>query len=124
MKRVSLILFIYYINNFFCSLIAEFLLPLSNILPRTYRDLSSIMKEIEIHYEAIHACLDDHVIYYNQHEFATECHVSRYRIDKVTKKGASEGSSLYSHHSTFATTIQVQKHSTIYGLPCQEQKSR
>ena len=38
-------------------------------------------------YEAIHACPDDHVIYYNQHEFATkclECHVSRYRIDKVT----------------------------------------
>ena len=92
MKHVSLILFIYYINNFFyffCSLIAEFLLPPSNILPRTYRDLSSIMKEIGMHYEAIHACPDDHVIYYNQHEFATkcsECHVSRYRTDKVTKK--------------------------------------
>ena len=38
--------------------------------------------------EAIHGCLDDHVIYYNQHEFATkcsECHVSRYRTDKITK---------------------------------------
>ena len=65
------------------------MLPPSNILPCTYRDLSSIMKEIGMHYEAIHACLDDHVIYYNQHEFATECpecHVSRYRIDKVTKR--------------------------------------
>ena len=42
-----------------------------------------------MHYEEIHPCPDDHVIYYNQHEFATECpkcHVSRYRIDKVTKK--------------------------------------
>ena len=42
-----------------------------------------------MHYEAIHACSDDHVIYYNQHEFATEYrkfHVSRYRTDKVTKK--------------------------------------
>ena len=32
---------------------------------------------------------NDHVIYYNQHEFATEClecHVSIYSIDKVTKK--------------------------------------
>ena len=32
---------------------------------------------------------DDHVIYYNQHEFATECpecHISRYRTDQVTKK--------------------------------------
>ena len=74
MKLVSLILFIYYISKQKnCSLIAEFLLPPSNILPRTYRYLSSIMKEIGMHYEAIHACLDDHVIYYNQHEFAIEC---------------------------------------------------
>ena len=65
------------------------MLPPSNILPHTYRDLFFIMKEIGMHYEEINACLDDHVIYYNQHEFATECpkcHVSRYRIDKVTKK--------------------------------------
>ena len=47
------------------------------------------MKEIGIHYEAIHACPDDHVIYYNQHEFATKCtefHISRYRTYQVTKK--------------------------------------
>ena len=47
------------------------------------------MKEIGMHYKAIHACHDDHVIYYNQHEFATECpeyHISRYQIDQVTKK--------------------------------------
>ena len=47
------------------------------------------MKDIAMHYEAIHACPIDHVIYYNQHEFATkclECHVSRYRTNKVTKK--------------------------------------
>ena len=70
-------------------MIAEFLLPPSNILPRTFRDLSSIMKEIGMHYEEIHAWLDDHVIYYNQHVCAIECpefHVSRYRIDNVTKK--------------------------------------
>ena len=85
MKCILLILFIYYINSIFificCSLIDDFLLPLSNILPHTYRDLSPIMKEIGMHYEAIHACPDDHVIYYNQHEFATECsecHISRY----------------------------------------------
>ena len=89
MKRVSLILFIYYINyffSFFCSLIAEFLLPPSKILPRIYRDLSSIMKEIGMNYEAIHACLNDHVIYNNQHEFAIECDISRYRTYQVTKK--------------------------------------
>ena len=75
---------------FFChSLIAEFFLPPSNILPHTYRDLSSIMKDIGMHYEAIHACPNDHVIYYNQHEFAIECmecHISRYRTDQVIKK--------------------------------------
>ena len=47
------------------------------------------MKDIGMHYEAIHACPDDHVIYYDQHEFATEClecHISRYRTDQVIKK--------------------------------------
>ena len=70
-------------------MIEEFLLPPSNILPRTYRDLSSITKEIIMQYEEFHACPDDHVIYYNHHEFAAECpecHVSRYHTDKVTKK--------------------------------------
>ena len=97
MKCVSLILFIYSINYIFificCSLIAEFLLPPSNILPCTYRDLSAIMKEIGMHYEAIHACPDDHVIYYNQHEFSRECpecHISRYRTDQVTKNVAQK----------------------------------
>ena len=84
------------------------MLPPSNILPCTYRDLSSIMEEIGKLYEEIHACPDDHVIYYNHHEFATECpecHISRYQTDQVTKKGASHGSSFYSHYSTFATTL-------------------
>ena len=90
MKCVLLILFIYYINYIFlCSLIAEFLLPPSNILPHIYQYLSTIMKDIGMQYEAIHACPYDHVIYYNQHEFAIECpecHISRYRTDQVTKK--------------------------------------
>ena len=70
-------------------MVAQFLLPPSNILPHTYQYLSSIMKEIGMHYEGIHACLDDHVIYYNHHEFETEClecHISRYWTDQVTKK--------------------------------------
>ena len=47
------------------------------------------MKQIGMHYEGILKCPDDHVIYYNQHEFATkclECHISRYQTDQVTKK--------------------------------------
>ena len=87
----TIYIFIYLLDFYFncCSLIAEFLILPSNILPRTYRDLSAIMKEIGMHYEAIHACPNDHVIYYIQHEFATECpgcHISRYRTNKLTKK--------------------------------------
>ena len=69
-------------------MIDEFLLPPSNILPRTYRDLSSIMKDIGMHYEAMHACPDEHVIFYNQDEFEIECpefHINRYRTDQVMK---------------------------------------
>ena len=59
------------------------------ISSNAYRYLSSIMKEIGMHYEAIHACPDDHVKYYNMHEFAIECpefHISRYWTDQVIKK--------------------------------------
>ena len=90
MKCVSLILFIYYNNYIFiyfcCSLIDGFLLPPPNILPCTYRDLSVIMKEIGMQYEAIDACPNDHIIFYKQHEFEAkclECHISRYQIDQV-----------------------------------------
>ena len=49
-------------------MIAEYLLPPSNILPRTYRDLSTIMKYIGMEYQAIDACPNDHIIYYKQYD--------------------------------------------------------
>ena len=64
------------------------MLPSPTILPRTYQDLSVIMKEIGIQYEAIDACPYDHIIYYKQYEFETECpkcHISRYQTGQVTK---------------------------------------
>ena len=70
-------------------MIAEYLLPPSNILPRTYRDFSAIMKYIGMEYQAIDACPNDHIIYYKQYEFETECpkcHSSRHRTGQVTKK--------------------------------------
>ena len=70
-------------------MIGEYLLPPSNILPRTYRDLVAIMKYIGMEYQEIDACPNDHIIYYNQYEFEIECpkcHSSKYRIDQVTKK--------------------------------------
>ena len=65
------------------------MLPPPNILPRTYRYLSAIKKDIGMEYQAIDACPNDHVLYYKQYEFETECpecHSSRYRTDQVTKK--------------------------------------
>ena len=70
-------------------MIGECLLPPSNILPRSYRELSAIMKDIGMEYETIHACLNNHIIYHKQHEFATQCpifRISRYQSDQLTKK--------------------------------------
>ena len=47
------------------------------------------MKDIGMEYQTIHACLNDHIIYHKQHEFATQypiCHISRYQSDRLTKK--------------------------------------
>ena len=69
-------------------MLREFLLPTSNILSHTYRDLSSIIKDIGMEYQDFDACPSDHIIYYQQDASETECpqcHISRYRIDQVTK---------------------------------------
>ena len=55
------------------GLIGEYLLLPSNNLPHTYQDLTSIMKSIGMESQAIDACPNDHILYYNQYEFATEC---------------------------------------------------
>ena len=47
-----------------CRLLGEFLLPSSNILPRTYRGLHAIMKDIGMDYQIIDAFPNDHIIYY------------------------------------------------------------
>jgi hypothetical protein len=57
------------------------MLPSSNILPRTYRDLLAIMKYIGMEYQTIDACSNDHIIYYGHHALKTkypQCHISRY----------------------------------------------
>ena len=72
-----------------CRLICEFLLPPSNIFSHSYRELFAIMKDIGLEYQTIHACLNDHIIYHKQHEFAIECpicHISRYQSYQITKK--------------------------------------
>jgi hypothetical protein len=48
-----------------------------------------IMKEIGMDYHDINACPNDHIIYYGQYELENECpqcQISRYRIDKASKK--------------------------------------
>jgi hypothetical protein len=72
-----------------CRLLGELLLPSSNILPRTYRGLHAIMKDIGMDYQTIDACPNDHIIYYGQHASKIECLqclISRYRTDQVTKR--------------------------------------
>ena len=75
-------------------------------------------------YQVIDACPNDHIIYYGQYASENkcpQCEISRYRTDRLTKE-VLKISSLYSHNSTFPMTIQVPKDSTVYGLPCEEQK--
>jgi hypothetical protein len=62
---------IFIIDFFFvyccCRLIGEYFLLSPNKLPRTYRELSTILKEIGMEYQAIDACPNDHIIYYGQY---------------------------------------------------------
>ena len=62
-------IYIVYISFFCqcCRLLGEFLLPPSNNLPRTCREVFLIMKEIGMDYQAIDACPNDHIIYYGQY---------------------------------------------------------
>ena len=65
------------------------MLPPSIVLPRTYRDLHVIMKDIGMEYQAIHACPNDYILYYKQHaskENCPKCDERIYQNDKVTKK--------------------------------------
>lgn len=76
-------------NIFCCRLIGVYLLPPSNILPRSYRELGATMKHIGMEYQSIDACPQDHVIYHKEDENAIECpkcHTRRYRDGQVTKK--------------------------------------
>ena len=68
------LIFFTLISYFLCHrLLGEFMLPLSNILPHTYRDLYAIMKEIGMEYQPIYACPNYHIIYYGQHASKMEC---------------------------------------------------
>jgi hypothetical protein len=73
-KYLQIITLFRLITYFLCHrLLGEFLLPSSNILPRTYQDLNAIMKEIGMEYKAINACPNYHIIYYGQHASKIEC---------------------------------------------------
>jgi hypothetical protein len=72
-----------------CRLIGEYFLPSPNTLPCTYQELSAILKEIGMEYQAIDACPNDHIIYYGQYASESnfpQCQINRYRTDQLTKK--------------------------------------
>jgi hypothetical protein len=56
-----------------CRLLGKFLLPSSNILPRIYRGLDAIIKDIGMDYQTIDAFPNEHIIYSRQHVSKTEC---------------------------------------------------
>ena len=69
-------------------MLSEFMLPPLNVLLRTYLDLHTIMKDIGMEYQAIHACPNDDILSYREHasnEKCPKCEESRYRSDRVTK---------------------------------------
>jgi hypothetical protein len=70
-------------------LIGEYFLPSPNKLPCAYRELSSILKEIGMEYQAIDACPNDQIIYYGQYASKSnfpQCQISRYRTDQLKKR--------------------------------------
>ena len=105
-----------------CRLLGEFVLPPSNNLPRTTREVFLIMKEIGMDYQAIDACPNDHIIYYGQCALENDCpqsEISTYRTNQVTKRvthailcyivvGELEGFKLFIRH-LFHTTPKVCK---------------
>ena len=68
-------------NIFFCRLIGDYLLPPSNVLPHSYREICATMKYIGMEYQAIDACPEDHDINHKENKNAKECskyHKRRY----------------------------------------------
>ena len=68
-----LILFTLAYSFEFYILLGEFLLPMSNILPCTYREIYVIMKEFGMEYKVIDVFPNDHIIYYGQYAVENEC---------------------------------------------------
>ena len=62
----------------FCRLIGDIILPASNTLPRTYREMCVVLKDLGIEYNTIDACPNDHIIYYGQDASKSECPVLVY----------------------------------------------
>jgi hypothetical protein len=90
LRMQYLILILFTLTSYIlqCRLLGEFLLPSSNTLPCTYRELSAIMKDIGMEYKVIDACPNDHVIYYGKYASEVkfpQCQINRYRTDQVTQ---------------------------------------
>ena len=70
----------------YCRLLGHILLPSSNNLPHTYQELTLVMRDLGMEYEAIDTCLNDHIIYYGQHTTKLEFAQCGYRTNQVTNK--------------------------------------
>ena len=55
---------------------------LDSKLPKSYDEAKKVVKDLGLHYDKIHACCNDCMFYWKQHEGATSfhvCHASRWK---------------------------------------------
>ena len=72
---------------------------LDSKLPKSYDEAKKVVKDLGLHYDKIHACCNDCMFYWKQHEGATSfhvCHASRWKdkenehledMDNLSSKG-------------------------------------
>ncbi|KAG8379093.1 hypothetical protein BUALT_Bualt07G0052300 [Buddleja alternifolia] len=74
-------------NHFPCLLqVLKKALPNGETLPSSYYEVKTMIKDLGLHYEKIHACVNDCVLYrkeYDKEEKCPKCSTSRYKSSEV-----------------------------------------
>ncbi|KAK9149125.1 hypothetical protein Scep_007882 [Stephania cephalantha] len=65
------------------------MLPQENILPKSLQEVKKLLKEYELHYEKIHACVNDCCLFRKENEAldaCPKCKSSRWKVSKSNKE--------------------------------------
>ena len=68
--------------------------PNNNTLPMSMYEVKKTMKVLGLHYEKIHACPNDYILYRNEFADPVECPncgASRYQIKKIAQQNLGKG---------------------------------